>query len=238
MLLYYVRHGDPIYDPDSLTPLGKRQAEAVAKRLARYGLDEIYVSSSQRAKETARPTCEILKMEPVELDWANEGHAWRDFSVDNGNGGKSWCFQLQPYRQLFCSEEMRKLDDNWYDHPKFSEFPFKTGIERIRDAADDFFAQQGYRHDRKEHIYISEKPNDKRIAIFAHQGFGVLFLSSILDVCVPQFVTHFDICHSSVSVIEFKDIDGITIPKALMLSNDSHIYGEGLPTKYNNVLYI
>ena len=41
MLLFYVRHGDPIYDPDMLTPLGKRQAESVAKRLAMYGIDEI-----------------------------------------------------------------------------------------------------------------------------------------------------------------------------------------------------
>ena len=28
MLIYYIRHGDPIYDPDSLTELGKRQAES------------------------------------------------------------------------------------------------------------------------------------------------------------------------------------------------------------------
>lgn len=33
MLLFYIRHGDPIYIPDSLTDLGKRQAEAVARRL-------------------------------------------------------------------------------------------------------------------------------------------------------------------------------------------------------------
>lgn len=38
MLLFYVRHGDPIYNPDSLTPLGERQAEAVAKRLALHGV--------------------------------------------------------------------------------------------------------------------------------------------------------------------------------------------------------
>ena len=46
MLLFYVRHGDPIYDPDSLTPLGLKQADALAKRLCRYGIDEIYSSSS------------------------------------------------------------------------------------------------------------------------------------------------------------------------------------------------
>ena len=42
MLFFYIRHGDPIYDPDSLTPLGLRQAEAVAKRLALYGLVAVF----------------------------------------------------------------------------------------------------------------------------------------------------------------------------------------------------
>ena len=31
MLLYIVRHGDPIYNPDSLTPKGHLQAKALAK---------------------------------------------------------------------------------------------------------------------------------------------------------------------------------------------------------------
>lgn len=48
MLFYFIRHGDPIYDPDSLTPLGHKQAEALAKRLCVYGLDEIYTSTSNR----------------------------------------------------------------------------------------------------------------------------------------------------------------------------------------------
>lgn len=34
MIFYYVRHGDPTYKPNELTPLGRRQADAVAKRLA------------------------------------------------------------------------------------------------------------------------------------------------------------------------------------------------------------
>ena len=53
MLLYYIRHGDPVYEPDSLTALGHRQAEAVAKRLALHGMDKIYCSSSNRAVLTA-----------------------------------------------------------------------------------------------------------------------------------------------------------------------------------------
>ena len=45
MLLFYVRHGDPIYEPDQLTPLGHRQAESVARRLALFGVDEVYAST-------------------------------------------------------------------------------------------------------------------------------------------------------------------------------------------------
>ena len=43
MLLFYVRHGDPIYKPDSLTELGKNQAEALVSRMKEYNPDKIYV---------------------------------------------------------------------------------------------------------------------------------------------------------------------------------------------------
>ena len=77
MILYYVRHGDPIYNPDGLTPLGKRQAEACARLLCRTGLDEIYSSTSQRAIDTATPTAEILKKEIKLLDFAHEADVRR-----------------------------------------------------------------------------------------------------------------------------------------------------------------
>ena len=60
MILYYVRHGDPIYSPDSLTKLGHEQAKALSKRMAKFGLDEIYSSTSIRARMTAEPTCKII----------------------------------------------------------------------------------------------------------------------------------------------------------------------------------
>ena len=74
MKLYYIRHGEPVYQPDILTPLGQRQAEAVAKRVALYGADTIYASSSGRAKLTAQPTCELLKKEMKVLDQNTSGH--------------------------------------------------------------------------------------------------------------------------------------------------------------------
>ena len=64
MLLYYVRHGDPIYSPDSLTPLGERQAEAIGRRLAGCGIHRVFTSTSNRAKMTAQPLCEMARLTP------------------------------------------------------------------------------------------------------------------------------------------------------------------------------
>ena len=76
------------------------------------------------------------------------------------------------------------------------------------------------------------RDNDERIAFFAHQGFGLSFLSCVLGIDFPHFTTHFDICHSGMTVIEFKNENGYSYPRVLMLSADSHLYKEGLPTRY------
>ena len=92
MLFFYVRHGDPIYNPDSLTPLGHEQARAVAKRFTAHGLDRIYASSSNRAQLTAQPTCDLLKKQMEILDWANEGLVWQEFTVTLESGRRTWGF--------------------------------------------------------------------------------------------------------------------------------------------------
>ena len=68
MILFYIRHGDPIYHPDMLTPLGEQQAAAVARRLALFGIDEVYSSTSNRAMQTAKHTCELLGLPMQTLD--------------------------------------------------------------------------------------------------------------------------------------------------------------------------
>ena len=60
MRFFYVRHGEPIYNPDSLTEFGKKQAETLSRRFLTIGLDEVYSSTSNRAIQTAAPTCKAL----------------------------------------------------------------------------------------------------------------------------------------------------------------------------------
>lgn len=77
MLLYIVRHADPIYETDSLTERGKLQAKAVAKRLRKAGIERIFSSPLGRAKETAEYTCKLLKLDKRIEEWTHEIHESR-----------------------------------------------------------------------------------------------------------------------------------------------------------------
>ena len=110
-------------------------------------------------------------------------------------------------------------------------------MERIVSASDDFLARQGYV--REGRIYRCERPNDDRVAVFCHQGFGTTWMSHLLQIPPQIMWSCFDISHSSVSIFEFRNgKDGYTAPKCLCLSDMSHIYAERLPMVYNNTLEI
>lgn len=238
MLLFYVRHGDPIYSPNQLTGLGKRQAEAVAKRLALYGVDKIYSSDSQRAMETAQPLCEVAKKDLELLPWANEDLAWQQLSVIREDGMRTWAFLEPSYERMFCTEEVRRLGREWHTHPSFENTTFGEGIQRVQRETDAFLESLGYRHDLKENVFYAEKDWDGRVALFAHEGVGAAIVSCILDIPYPSISTHMRMTHSGLTVFKFSPReDGIVIPQMLTLSNDSHLYREGLPTKYQNYIY-
>ena len=237
MILYYVRHGDPIYNPDSLTELGHKQAEALSKRFALYGLDEIYCSTSNRAIQTAEPTCKMLNKEKTLLDWANEGHAFADFCATKADGSRVWSFYIPERIRQFNDKEVKALVDKWYEHPYFEDTNFKRGVERINRETDAFMLNLGYEHDRENGKYKCIRKNEKRVALFAHEGFGKAFLSSLLDIPFPTICTKFQLSHSSVTVIHFGEGDSV-YPHLLQWSNDSHLYKENALTGYNNSLNI
>ena len=234
MLLFYVRHGDPVYETDSLTEQGFAQAEAVVSRMKRIRPDRIFCSNLHRAYLTAKPTADHFGMDITEVDFLDEKQGYFDMRCEYAPGKYQWAFGIPEYRELFTTPEIRKMDREWYKHPAFADHPtFGVCMERIQKGTDAFLQSLGYRHDHERCAYVAERPNDDRIAVFAHQGVGLVFLAALLDIPYPQLCTHFDMSHSGITVIDFNG-DGIVIPKVRQLANDSHLFAAGLPTKYNN----
>ena len=237
MILYYVRHGDPIYDPDSLTELGHKQAAALAKRFSLYGLDEVYSSPSNRARLTAKPTCEALGLEMKICDWADETKAGADTGITNKEGKWTWCFADGEMAEKFNDPTVRALGMDWAKHEHFKDFPFEKGMNRIQTAVDEWLLSLGYKHDRENCRYEKVGDSPERVALFAHHGASMMILSSILDVPYPMFSTRCSIGHTGVSVIYF-DENTLCYPQVFQHSNDSHLYKEGLLTGYNNTIDI
>lgn len=231
MLFYYIRHGNPIYEPDGLTELGHKQAEALALKFKNIEFSKIYSSTSNRAILTAKPTADVLNKQIIEVDFAHEKHPWNNLTINTDNGSKCWLYQTPSIIELFNTEEITKLGFKWYEHKAFENYNFKNEMDRIKKEKDEFFLSLGYRHigDGK---YKVERSNGDNIAMFAHQGFGLAFIATILDIPYPKFSTHFDMGHSSVTVIEFKEIGGYAYPRIVTFSDESHLYKEGVRITY------
>lgn len=232
MLLYIVRHGDPIYNPDSLTELGKLQAQAVAKRLALHGIDRIYSSPLIRAQQTAEPTAILTKKEIVIEPFFSENNAVKYF-WDRRDDKNKW---IMITMQGVFRSTVKKYGENWFEDPRYEGMPVKEGRDFFLKNSDRFFESLGYKHDRENCKYITENPSNERIAVFCHAGFGISWLATILDIPLPVMWANFDISHTDVTVVDF--VGKECTPKVLTHSNDSHLYKEGLPTRYNNGKFI
>ena len=112
MRMIFVRHGDPDYEHDCLTPTGRQQAAAAAKRLNREGITTIYSSPNGRAMETAAFTAELLGLEIRRLDYMHE-ISW---------GGEGIPFKGHPWTlgdMMISQEDYDFFAGDWRRHPWF-----------------------------------------------------------------------------------------------------------------------
>lgn len=223
MLLFIVRHGDPIYSPDSLTEKGHGQAAALARRFAVNGLDRIYSSPMIRAQQTAEPTASSLGLTVGIEDWMAESLAWKDLTYLDENGRGHWYFDIDP----------ATLGADEWEHSRVDKERFAAGLKRIADASDDFLARHGYV--REGRLYRIVRPNDERIAAFCHGGFGLTWLSHLLGFSAQHFAMTHDMTHSGVTLLELADHrSGMTISRMLTANDLSHVFSSDLPFEYNN----
>lgn len=233
MLLYIIRHADPIYNPDTLTPKGKLQANALAKRFAVHGLDRVYSSPMGRAVETAKPTCDLLGLELNIEHWTRE--VADRFTLTMPDGSAEFAVNIE--NTLFRTDENINLGKDWHKSELFASVNAKKEYENLCALSDEFLARHGYV--RENGVYKITNANNDRVAVFCHGGFIALWLSHLLNIPPHMFMAGIGINHTGVTIIEFANRDnGYTAPYCLALSDISHIYKENLPLKFTNYIDI
>ena len=230
MLLYIVRHGDPDYTTDSLTDRGILQANAVAKRLAASGIDRVFTSPMGRARQTAEPTCKLLGIDYEVEEWT---HEIGDEKMTPYPDGIMKSISHSPntvFRQdgnIYLPYE-RACECTAIDQTRMPD-----AIRFLEESGNEFLERLGYKAEGG--LFRTVRPNDDRVALFCHTAFARAWLSILLHIPLHIVWASFQVTHTSVTVLEFKNYEsGFTAPKCLCLSDMSHLFSEGLDMIYDN----
>ena len=229
MLLYIVRHGDPIYETDTLTERGWLQAEAVGKRMADAKINKIFTSPMGRAKDTASPACRMLGLDYTVEPWA---HEIEDDRLTTYPDGVLKSISFLPTHVFRENGNIDLVYDEAFDCTGIKETNMRHARDVIEEGGRDFLERLGYREENG--VYRILRPNDDRVALFCHLNMGRAWLSSLLHIPLHLMWAGFDTTHTGVTVIEFRNYEsGFTSPRCLCFSDMSHLYAAGLDMRYN-----
>jgi broad specificity phosphatase PhoE len=227
MRIYLIRHADPDYRIDGLTPAGHREAQALAEHLTNAGLDEIYASPLGRAQQTAGYTADRLNLPVTVEPWARE---LKDL-LSEAHQRQLWDIDGAVLR----GPEVLADLNHWQQLALFSGQALGEIRESIRVHSDSFLLRQGFARDG--HLYRFERENRKRIAFFAHLGFGLAWLSHLLEIPLPLMWAGFYLHPSSVTTILFDERSpGTAVPRVIGMGDLSHLARAGLDPTPSGVI--
>lgn len=224
MRIYLIRHADPDYERDSITPEGEAEAEALADHLEDEGITHLYASPLGRAQATARIVAQRIGRKVRTEEWTAE---WGHLRLATRHGERCmWDLDGEDLR----TGQLAQDPLGWAAaEPLHNPDLQKTWDEMVRDS-DVFIAKHGY--ERIDARYRIVKENSDKVAVVCHGGFGLSWLAHVLGVPLPIMWAGFWLAPSSVSVVLFDQrSDQFAVPRALCIGSTAHLYAAGQPVK-------
>jgi probable phosphoglycerate mutase len=206
-----IRHGDPDYATDSLTPRGVVEAQCLAKALKEVDVDELYVSPLGRAQDTCAYTAQVKQLEPVTLDWLRERGIKR---------GPVYLWEAPG--EMFLQTGALPTQNDWH-LPAGAMPEGDEQYRRVRDGFDTLLCSYGYV--RQGHGYRVTHSTDRRIALFCHKGVILTLLADVLHWALPMVFVSLHVHPSGVTRLEMVEEGGFAHIKALTINDLSHLGG-------------
>lgn len=232
MRLYIIRHADPDYENNTITADGHKEAKALAKRMASIGLDRIYCSPMGRAIDTMKYTAELLGLDYNIEHWTKE--LWPELTLEQTPWGNQIMAIDVPGEVVRCGEDM-PTHQNWHQCSVLENYKLRDVFEALKRNSDSFLARLGY--EREGGRYRCIKPNQEKIAVFCHGGFGLTWLAHLLEIPVSLMWSGFWLSPSSVTTILFDERSTEwAVPRCIGLGDVSHLYEAGLSVKPRGIV--
>lgn len=222
MRILLIRHAEPDYTVDSLTPKGRVEADLLSRRLAVYDIRDFYVSPLGRAKDTADYTLKKLNRTAEVLPWLQE---FRGSYPDPETGNRrivAW--DVKP--RIWVGFPGIYDISTWSQSPAFSGGDVHEFWKKTTDGVDKLMARYGFRKDGS--VWLSDHNQDYSIALFCHFGISMAVLGYLIDVSPMVLWEHFLCLPSSITEIVTEErIRGEVSFRVTKLGDLSHLEAAG-----------
>ena len=225
MKLYFIRHGDPDYEHDTITERGKIEAQALVPRVAELNADAYFCSPLGRARDTAAPSLKYLGKTAEIKDWLQEFNAP---IIDPYVGGIRCPWNLAP--SMWTGDAKMYDKDNWFKTELMSTGNVAGEFKRVCDGLDALLAKYGYeRIPGGNNTYKVVRPNTKSLVFFCHLGISLVLMSHLFGISGPCMWQGFCPLPTSVSLVETEQWEkGIAHFRAVYVGDVSHLYAAGI----------
>lgn len=218
MKILFIRHGDPDYAKDYLTPKGFREAELLADRLENLDVRDFYCSTLGRARATAKVTLDRLGREATIYDWLQE---FPGYVIDEETGQRRIPWDFMP--GYWTRKPLLYDKDHWFEDSIMQTGDVKEVYQNITKNMDLLLEKYGYI--REGNYYRCEKGNTDTIVIFCHLGAQFAILSHLLGISAPLLWQGFFVAPTSVTTLVTEErVKGEAYFRCIALGDTSHLY--------------
>ena len=205
MKIILIRHADPDYAHDSLTPLGFKEAEYLAKRIAEWPVTAMYCSPQGRALRTMEPSAKALGMKATVCDWLREHHNGSHLRPDGSGETTGIAWNLYP--DFWQKDPLHFSPDGWTASDYMESMPVKSDAhwEEVKTGLDGILASYGY---VREGLVYRIKENARRnvlLVFFCHHGQIGLDAGHLLNISPMQLWHDFWIPPASVTILNSEE---------------------------------
>ena len=175
MRILLIRHAEPDYTVDSLTPKGRVEAELLSRRLIRYPVRDFYVSPLGRARETAEYTLSRLGRTAEVLPWLADFRG-RCLNPETGRKGLPWDLSPRLWSGLPGAHDV----NSWMNAPFFAGSDVPQIWQETVSGADELLARYGFRKDGP--VWRGSANSRDTIVLFCHFGISMAFAGYLMDL--------------------------------------------------------
>lgn len=227
MKILIIRHGDPNYELDSLTPQGFVEADLLAQRLSGMQIDDFYCSPYGRAKATAAPTLERFGKTAEILPWLREF----DGKIQSPFTGKSRiAWDLPP--SIWCMDKAYFDVTDWHHAGLLADGDSGACFAEVTAGVDALLARYGW----QRQCWAYRGGEDKTIALFCHFGLGASVLAYLIGMSPAVAQNNLFLAPSSVTtLVSQTDAAGWSHFRAVGIGDISHLYAAGRPASQSGL---